>query len=833
MTREEFEKALEELHSVVNNSSKAFPHSPNKVDLCRVDGNLYDPMANMNQNAPMTLKGIEDLINSDQIKALAGLDIDSLCQQIQDYMDDPDNAQEPNIDINSNDNNEGGGNNVTENWAIVEYGADYIKGKRVDYTLNIKPGQVLDEETMIGTVEQAGRMLPLKSIFATGYIEPIIKTDNNGVEYKDFKRLFPSLADRHFLVHNYTLGQNNPMSHKEQSEITAGITSNTNIYNLIKDHAVYSALPIILDFHEKKSEHPTLYPCTLPHGNSVYSDLVKEYEDYMKNAGSGLKELCSEKAIKSTGARKADMKALGDKVISERENIIDRIIAIYHKAGTKKICYKDIEQNWLSVFGYSVDLNKATGNIFKSLYKNYYVYLLSLVDISQEDNTVNKEYYELLDGIIKNRIAKEYIEKQELVKQFNKLYAYYIEKDTVNGYDKMTGIFGEHPSKAVSEISMKLSELSLFKDSEDKEVIENLQRWCLILANMFLYITKIEKTKPVDKKEQEELDLEKLIKEESDKIKAFWEDKIKQYKSSPLADIIQNVKDKALKHLEFAKWPQPQEITVGGQKYQHYLFKNPFDDKGEYDSGDNIGSGSGNNANRGNSDGDPDAENYNASIDASTPDQTVPDGPDGASAAKAMDDGLAASESESDPKEGEITIMDTEYWIKYFSLATVITLPFLADGFDIPPMMTPVPMPGIYICFSAIPMPQMDMLMVLGLAIRGIYIYPIIQVLNLSSNALTPLTPIVALLKKLQDQFHVAISQIEMCIPNVAGILIDKIQRENQKYAEENMRYMAALNALTNQAIEDKALIKKTFEQVTHPNADTRQNIARTEKLSE
>ena len=829
MTPEEFKEALKDLRTVIDNSSNIFPYKPSSVDLCQADVNNYDPTANMNQNAPMTLEGIEDLINSDEIQGLLNLDVDSLERKIASYIEDPLNNKAPNLsDIPANKNPDDAG--CSDNWAIVEYGDDYIKDKKVEYTLDIEPGDVLTSETMIGTVEQEEKMLPLKSIFSSGYVCDITKTDKDGNEYKDFMHLFPKYADRHFLIHNYTLSQGDSFTQKDQDEMKKVVLDNTNLYNLIKDNAVYSTFPVIIDFHEKKSEHPVppLF-CTLPHGNTVYANLVQEYEDYLQNAGKGLQKLCSEDRIKATGARKDDMKNLAFEVIAERENILDTVIRIYRKGGTRKICYKDVEPNWLSVSGYSVDVRKKTGNIFKGLYQNYYVYLLSMVDISQEDNKANKEYYDLLDGIIQNRIKKEYISKDDIIGQFNTLYNTYIEKKETRGYQKLIAEFTERPTKTAAEIALYISQVTYFKDiKNDTEVTQNLLKWCQALANMFLYITTLKKTESVKESDKEKLDIEALVKEEANKIKSFWEEKIKKYKATPINAVIATLQQKGEELQKYAKWPEPRDITICGQLYKHYLFKNPFK---ENETGNNNGSGNGNGVN-GNGDGDAAAQDYQAAGSAATPDSTIPDAPDGAAAADALNSGKAADQSESDPKQGEITIMDTEYWMKYYSLATIISLPFLADGFDIPPTMTPVPMPGIYICISAIPVVQMDMLMVIGLAIRGIYIYPIIQVHNLSSNALTPLTPIVAILKKIQDMFHNAIGAIEMCIPNVAGILIDKLQRDNQKLAEENARLTAAISGLMNQAIEDKAIIKKTFERMVHPKADYRQNIARTEKLT-
>jgi hypothetical protein len=114
-----------------------------------------------------------------------------------------------------------------------------------------------------------------------------------------------------------------------------------------------------------------------------------------------------------------------------------------------------------------------------------------------------------------------------------------------------------------------------------------------------------------------------------------------------------------------------------------------------------------------------------------------------------MDNNLAAKDSDNDPTDDEITITDTKYWQKYYILATFISLPFVADGWD-PAPLSPVLMPGFYFCIKAIHIKSLDIVMVLGIAIRGIYVYPIIQINNLTSNYVSALTPLIALLKKIK-----------------------------------------------------------------------------------
>jgi len=79
-------------------------------------------------------------------------------------------------------------------------------------------------------------------------------------------------------------------------------------------------------------------------------------------------------------------------------------------------------------------------------------------------------------------------------------------------------------------------------------------------------------------------------------------------------------------------------------------------------------------------------------------------------------------------------------------LATVISIPFLADGFDIPPTMTPIPLPCIYICFNTIFIKQLNLVIVIGLALRGIWPWPVVLFVNCSSTPASYLTPLIAAL---------------------------------------------------------------------------------------
>lgn len=165
-------------------------------------------------------------------------------------------------------------------------------------------------------------------------------------------------------------------------------------------------------------------------------------------------------------------------------------------------------------------------------------------------------------------------------------------------------------------------------------------------------------------------------------------------------------------------------------------------------------------------------------------------------------------------------------------MATLITLPFFADGLDIPPTMTPVPLPGIYIAFKAIHIKIFDVILVIGLAIRGMYISPILLTVNLSDQDVSPLLPLVAILKQVREMFSNAINMIEMTIPNLVGILIMKLEKENQQYREKNIMYNNMLKTLESQMVENEQQLKKNMRRIQNVYADVRQNIFRTEDVA-
>ena len=212
-----------------------------KIDLCN-QGNVLEQILNrMNPNAPKSFQELNDLLNEDV------------------------------SDIG-----------VSDNYAIVEFGDEYIGGTEVTYKLDINPGDNLTEDTKIGEIFTDNNWHLINSIFKSGTILADDKDD------KEFKHLFPNTS-RHFIVNKFITGSDTQVNQEDINNLKNGITDNSNKYNLIKDHMIFSILPIILANMEKEDEHtkqlhdmPTGLPCPYKEAVEIHDEILKEYDDIIK-----------------------------------------------------------------------------------------------------------------------------------------------------------------------------------------------------------------------------------------------------------------------------------------------------------------------------------------------------------------------------------------------------------------------------------------------------------------------------------------------------------------------------------------------------------------------
>ena len=96
----------------------------------------------------------------------------------------PENIPDILDDLNTNTN------------VILEFADATINDpKPVQYEITIKPGEVINNDTILGSIEQRGKQKVLKSIFSKGTVKGI--DDNN-----DYFHLYPSSCSRHIVLEN-------------------------------------------------------------------------------------------------------------------------------------------------------------------------------------------------------------------------------------------------------------------------------------------------------------------------------------------------------------------------------------------------------------------------------------------------------------------------------------------------------------------------------------------------------------------------------------------------------------------------------------------------------
>ena len=129
----------------------------------------------------------------------------------------------------------------TSTRVIIEFSDATVKDPTpVEYTLNVKPGDTIDNNTIIGSVKQDGKMKPLKSIFEKGRV----MSSNNG---EDYFRLYPSKCNRHIVLENTLLGMNEDFNVVEDiSAVNEEFQKEGYLYALITNNLCQSLLPCVL-----------------------------------------------------------------------------------------------------------------------------------------------------------------------------------------------------------------------------------------------------------------------------------------------------------------------------------------------------------------------------------------------------------------------------------------------------------------------------------------------------------------------------------------------------------------------------------------------------------
>lgn len=694
--------------------------------------------------------------------------------------------------------------------SVVEFGDEYTLGNQVQYVLNVKPGDSITDKTILAYIRKNGKDIPVRSKFSKGTVKSI----NND---SDYFHLYPTSCKRHIVLSDTSIGLGIDFDTNDVSVFGQRMKSNSYIYNLIVNNICYAVYPIMLSNATRKSEAPS-------NVSNAYQGIVKDastiYEDDIKSFDSkGLAD-----KIKGTSGNANKMTAIKDDQLRLRKQIIDHQIERYNAAIILKKngneSYDDCKH-----LAYGSPSKFEMYQVSKDMSQNYYLSLLSRLDLSDKDDKYTKDYHKLLTDIIDIRIQAENYDQQDIIDEFDKMF-----NDCITTKYKESSAYQFISKQIVNEDYSYDNILELIKKYQYKQFDKDLATNEAItkqasqqLTNLFLYIKHTEslnsdkvKTTGTEGRSkyhtadyfvqlaetEQQTALKLLIKEEAAKLKAFWDNILLEYSTVYDLDvIIQDIKDYADNMNALAEWPIANKLRVGTYTCDLYTFTDPIVQKVEAPDLDVT---------------DVDMENVNPPTEATYDINDIRD--------------------INEPQVGDITILDYEYWLTYMLNATMFTLLpiYWADGIDVPPAMVPTPLPAIYLPIAPpVFIKPLNLLVVFGIALRGIYPAPIILLVNLSTHAINALTPVMVALEALKGGLEQTIEMAESAIPRLVDGVLNGFSNESSEVSKRLEKFRMYAELIRSIPIEDKALIEREFMDAVYEEYDKRQVVTRLDKLGE
>jgi hypothetical protein len=777
--------------------------------------------------------------------------------------------------------------NTGTNHAVIEFSTPCLTDDiGVDYKLSIKPGERITKDTIIGTVTQNGESRTIRSIFSDG----LILADESGIDFKHIykgagcTRHF--IIDDYTLcgegvdVNIDSINKIND-KFKEESQIYQLLTDNLceSLLPWILTRR-YTSKPSKGTMGKSKSR---------PNGRALYSKYLEHISDIRNTYADDMKKLSSSDNVKSKNNVKK-MNALGDQIIERRRKYAEDLIYAYtdDRNSIDKCEYDEnySDCKYLAFVHSISEGQESTSTKIGNLdYNNYYMALLSKLDMTDSNpNALVKEYYDIIKRIIEIRITREVYKIDVLISEFNDLFRKTVNENIKNPeqelYKSMKEISGKITENDV--LTWINGKNTLNKDEYTSYSIKQLTNMFMFMWNYKLYkVQEVNYTQnynsfvlkkydisetfywyassnyPYDRNDigkrsfsdfenktykvgyesgeysvniygvtcwlyektedtvtlyvpamtEEQWSTKKQIYEENvktiydlvcmeqNRLEEFWKKVISKFRSISLNEIIGEMNDMGHTVDKYAEWPMPSTISIGAETYEHYLFQNM-----------NINYGT------------DDDEETSTDYDTKTPDIPVQmDAPD------ATDDDLNDGD---DITDNEPTIKDFKYWQKYFWLSTIISLPYLNCGLDIPPTIMNIPLPCIFICAASMYIKVLDIVIVFGISIRGMYVWPVILFVNLSNQYANVMTPLIAQLKTIMSKISVKINTLsEKPIESIADNYINIIDNDNIRLRNENKQLESYISQIKQKKVKNHDKIKSDFERVFKPDAKMTQQV--------
>ena len=126
-----------------------------------------------------------------------------------------------------------------------------------------------------------------------------------------------------------------------------------------------------------------------------------------------------------------------------------------------------------------------------------------------------------------------------------------------------------------------------------------------------------------------------------------------------------------------------------------------------------------------------------------------------------------------------------------------------------------IPLPCIFTCISSVYIQMFDLTIVFGIAIRGMYIWPIILFVNLSDNYLSIMTPLIAQVKNLYNLMNNKINQLgEISLQSLVDGLKNPIVQDNYNLKKENKQLELYIEQIMAQRVKNQEKLKKLSEKL-------------------
>lgn len=563
-----------------------------------------------------------------------------------------------------------------------------------------------------------------------------------------------------------------------------------------------------------------------------------------------------------------------DRILSARETYINSIIEIYENKESLPLCKFD--RNYTdcqfltsdtidpTIFEdvRSTDEDFAYTSLIESdKYFNYYFSLLGNISLyGSSSNTYIQEYYNILTNIINKRLTVEQHDIIQVTKSFMELFNKNICKifnlypddslnthsyllNQLNSFEQQVKLYMLNQKDIISnDIINQLGDINIDDEIQENingiysetnkynqifNYIKNLyetnhkgdieyDNTIAQLTTMYTYIIKYDSNAITGYGPDEPASTYfLLVKEEAEILNNFWDKVIREYKECTLNNCIDGIHEICDTFDSYAEWPEPTELNINDTIYQHYLFQNIYKNEESEEEDDVI-----------------DTESYEFPEEVEFPE--IPDMIEVDS--DWVKDQLENGEPEVTENPPGITFTDTKYWQKYFTLATLICLPptFWNCGLDIMPYIQNVSMPCIFIAFKCVNITMFQLVVVFGLSIRGMYVWPVILYINTSDQPANLITPLITVLNKIRAIAQKEINAIEgNPITTIVNNYINKLSAEINELKKENRRLDMYKDIIKCVHVPNFAETQLEFAKIIDPSIDTRQRLIRLETLAQ